>query len=48
MAALKARSVEAKTLNGESQPLTKGRDGQVEVFARDETIPLIGCFFFTH
>ena len=48
MAALKARSVEAKTLNGESQPLAKGRDGQVEVFARDETIPLIGCFFFTH
>jgi hypothetical protein len=48
MVALRARSVEAKTLNGEAQPLAKGRDGQVEVFARDETIPLIGCFFFTH
>jgi hypothetical protein len=48
MVPLKGRSVEAKTLSGESQPLAKGRDGQVEVFARDETIPLIGCFFFTH
>ena len=48
MVALKEQSVEAKTLNGEAQPLAKGRDGQVEVFARDETIPLIGCFFFTH
>lgn len=45
---LKARSVEAKTLSDESQTLAKGRDGQIEVFARDETIPLIGCFFFTH
>jgi hypothetical protein len=48
MIQLKARSVEAQTLGGESQALAKGRDGQIEVFARDETIPLIGCFFFTH
>ena len=47
-APLKAQSVQAATLGGESQPLAKGRDGQVEIFARDETIPLIGCFFFTH
>ena len=46
--ALKALSIQAKTLDGGSQNLSKGRDGQVEVFARDETIPLIGCFFFTH
>lgn len=45
---LKAQSVEAKTLGGQSQQLAKGRDGRVEVFARDETIPLVGCFFFTH
>jgi len=48
MVPLKAQSIQAKTLQGESQPLAKGRDGEVEVFARDETIPLIGCFFFTH
>ena len=48
MVQLKARSVEAQTLNGEPQPLATGRDGQIEVFGRDETIPLIGCFFFTH
>ena len=48
MVPLKARSVQAKTLEGGSQTLAKGRDGEVEVFALDETIPLIGCFFFTH
>ena len=48
MVLLKAQTVEAKTLGGEPQTLTKGRDGQIEVFGRDETIPLIGCFFFTH
>jgi hypothetical protein len=48
MVPLKTRSVQAVALSGESQPLAKGRDGQVEVFDRDETIPLIGCFFFTH
>ena len=48
MIALRARTVEAATLNGEPQPLAKGRDGQVEVFDSNETIPMIGCFFFTH
>jgi hypothetical protein len=48
MVPLKTRSVQAAALNAESQPLAKGRDGQVEIFDRDETIPLIGCFFFTH
>ena len=48
MVPLRARTVQAATSNGEPQPLAKGRDGQVEVFDRDETIPLIGCFFFTH
>ena len=48
MVQLRARSVQGASLDGEMQTLAKGRDGQVEVFERDETIPLIGCFFFTH
>ncbi len=48
MVPLRARTVQAATLSSETQQLAKGRDGQVEVFERDETIPLIGCFFFTH
>jgi len=48
MVLLRARSVQAASLDGQTQPLAKGRDGQVEIFERDEQIPLIGCFFFTH
>ena len=48
MVALRARTVEAATLNGEPQPLAKAATGQVEVFDINETIPMIGCFFFTH
>jgi len=28
--------------------LAKGDDGQLTIFAIDETIPVVGCFFFTH
>jgi hypothetical protein len=28
--------------------LAKGDDGQLTIFAIDEEIPVIGCFFFTH
>lgn len=48
MVQLKDRAAQAATLDGGPQSLAKGRDGRVEVFERDETIPLIGCFFFTH
>ncbi len=48
MVSLQPRSVEATTLDGQPQPLSQGRDGQVEIFGLDETIPMIGCFFFTH
>lgn len=48
MVSLQARSVEAATLDGQPQPLVQGRDGEIEIFGLDETIPLIGCFFFTH
>ena len=48
MVPLRDRSVQAASLDGQTQPLAKGRDGQVEIFERDEQIPLIGCFFFTH
>ena len=44
----KVLSVKAATLGGASQPLNKGRDGAVEVYDRDEEVPQIGCFFFTH
>ena len=44
----KVLSVKAATLSGAPQPLTKGRDGAVEVYDRDEEVPQIGCFFFTH
>ena len=26
----------------------KGKDGEITVFGKDEEIPLVGCFFFTH
>jgi len=33
--------------NGNLQ-LAKGDDGQLTIFALDEQIPVVGCFFFTH
>ncbi|MGH9782621.1 MAG: cohesin domain-containing protein, partial [Terriglobia bacterium] len=48
MVQLRDQSLEGKSLDGGPLTLAKGRDGQVEVFDRNEQIPLIGCFFFTH
>ena len=45
---LKVRSVQATRLDGTPLALAKGKDGTVEVFDRDEEIPQMGCFFFTH
>jgi len=45
---LKVRSVQATRLDGAPLALAKGKDGTVEVFDRDEQIPQVGCFFFTH
>ena len=45
---LKVRSVQATRLDGAPLALAKGKDGTVEVFDRDEQIPQMGCFFFTH
>jgi len=43
-----ARSSKAATVAGEPVPLRKGEDGEITVFGADETIPILGCFFFTH
>ena len=45
---LKVRSVQATRLDGAPLALAKGNDGTAEVFDRDEQIPQMGCFFFTH
>ena len=45
---LKMRSSKAATPDGQPVQLAKGKDGEVTVFNLDETIPQMGCFFFTH
>lgn len=45
---LRDQSLQGGNLDREPQTLAKGRDGRVEIFERNEQIPLIGCFFFTH
>ena len=45
---LRDLSLQGGSSDGAPQTLAKGRDGRVEIFERDEQIPLIGCFFFTH
>jgi hypothetical protein len=45
---LRDLSLQGGSSDGAAQTLAKGRDGRVEIFERDEQIPLIGCFFFTH
>jgi len=45
---LRDQSLQGGSLEREPQTLAKGRDGRVEIFERNEQIPLIGCFFFTH
>ena len=45
---LKLQDSKATTVKGEPFQLAKGGDGLVEVFETGETIPMVGCFFFTH
>ena len=46
---LKVKDTKAeKCGGGGDMQLAKGDDGQLTIFAADETIPVVGCFFFTH
>jgi Cohesin domain len=45
---LKVKDTTATTPAGGNLQLAKGDDGQLTIFALDETIPVVGCFFFTH
>jgi hypothetical protein len=38
----------AKAADGKPVELAKGDSGSVTMFAIDEEIPVVGCFFFTH
>ncbi|HWP84327.1 MAG TPA: cohesin domain-containing protein [Terriglobia bacterium] len=46
--ALKLLGTEATACEGGPLQMAKGDDGQLTVFALDEEIPVIGCFFFSH
>jgi hypothetical protein len=45
---LKVMDTKATAAGGGNMELAKGDDGQLTIFAMDETIPVVGCFFFTH
>jgi len=45
---LKLIGTEATTCEGAATQLAQGDDGQLTIFALDEQIPVVGCFFFTH
>jgi hypothetical protein len=45
---LKLLSTDATACEGGAMQLAKGDDGQLTIFALDEQIPVVGCFFFTH
>ena len=45
---LKLIDTKATTCEGGEMQLAKGDDGQLTIFALDEQIPVVGCFFFTH
>jgi hypothetical protein len=45
---LKMLSTKASSAAGEPVELAKGKDGEITVFLKDEEIPAVGCFFFTH
>lgn len=45
---LKLLNAAAKAADGSPVQLAQGDDGNVTVFAMDEEIPVVGCFFFTH
>jgi len=42
--------VDSKATSDAGQPLemAKGKDGEVDIFNKDEEIPIVGCFFFSH
>jgi len=42
--------VDSKATSDSGQPLqmAKGKDGEVSIFNKDEEIPVVGCFFFSH
>ncbi len=45
---LKLKDTKATSASGANVQLAKGDDGQLTIFASDEQIPVVGCFFFTH
>ena len=45
---LKLEDSKAPECNGGDLAVASGEDGQITVFASDEEIPAVGCFFFTH
>lgn len=45
---LKLLDSKGTTCDGAALQLAKGDNGQLTIFALDEQIPVVGCFFFTH
>ena len=45
---LKMKGTKATKADGGPMQLAKGDDGEITIFALDEEIPVVGCFFFTH
>jgi hypothetical protein len=45
---LKLKDFKATAPKGDPMQLAQGDDGLLTIFALDEEIPVIGCFFFTH
>ena len=45
---LKLVDYKATSCSGSPMELAKGDDGLITMFASDEEIPVLGCFFFTH
>ena len=45
---LKLVDMKATMADGGPVQLAKGDDGEITLFATDEQIPVVGCFFFTH
>jgi len=46
--ALKVLDFKASAPGGGTLEATKGKDGEITIFAANEEIPIVGCFFFTH
>jgi hypothetical protein len=47
-ASIKIVSTKATSAAGAPVQVSKGTDGDVQVFDKNEEIPVVGCFFFTH